>query len=132
MSHPYIEQLSKDLILSHHSLREGEGKHVLQLGNDLTASITLREGDFFLQGMLGACPASNAEEFLCTLMHANLFGQGTHGAVIGMSDSGNMLTFSQALPAPPNYPQFKEKLEDFINYLELWQGKVAAALNGAR
>ena len=71
-----------------------------------------------------ACPQKKRETLLIKLMQANLIGQGTGGAVIGLDKQEKFLTLSLALAYELNYRAFKESLEDFINYLVFWNEEV--------
>jgi len=70
---------------------------------------------------LTTLPLKNKETFLSEMMLANLFGKGTNGAVLGLDDSGNVLTLSQNVEYTSNYKAFKETLEDFANTVDFWK-----------
>jgi hypothetical protein len=57
-------------------------------------------------------------------MKANLFGQGTLGAAIGLDPKQNILTLSLQLPYDMNYSHFKESVEDFTNIVDYWRVEV--------
>jgi len=71
-------------------------------------------------------PAQNMEDFLQHAMHANLFGQGTMGATLALDSSGKQLTLSQVIDYNIEYERFKEKLEDFLNAIEMWREEAAS------
>jgi len=55
------------------------------------------------------------------LMKANLLGQGTGEQAIGLDHEEKSLTLSCIIPYDINYKEFKEKIEDFVNYLDYWR-----------
>ncbi len=77
-----------------------------------------------MQAPICPCPEKKREEFFSYIMRANLLGQGTGGARIGLSAEEKLLTLSLGLPYEMNYQAFREKLEDFINYLVYWREEV--------
>lgn len=73
---------------------------------------------------LSPCPPARREELFTFLMRANLLGQGTGGAAIGLSPDETQLTLSAAFPYEISPPSFREKLEQFINYLLYWREEI--------
>ena len=55
------------------------------------------------------------------MLHGNLFGIGTRGAVLGASIDGNLLTLSKEVEYTPDYKEFKDLVEDFINMVDYWR-----------
>lgn len=127
MAHPFIAQLCHDLRYDMPPSMNAQEAYPFSFGKNLTLAIKISEAGFYFQGLLGACPASGREDLFMQLMHANLFGEGTGGSVISLDEESKWLTLSLALPTQVAYKQFKEQLEDFVNYLELWQGKILSA-----
>jgi hypothetical protein len=58
-------------------------------------------------------------------MRANLLGQGTGKCRIGLEPQEKLLTLSLGLPYEMKYPTFREKVEDFINYVIYWREEIA-------
>lgn len=71
------------------------------------------------------CPSQNREELFIWLMRANLLGQGTGKCRIGLEPQEKHLTLSLGLPYEMKYPTFREKVEDFINYVIYWREEIA-------
>jgi hypothetical protein len=63
------------------------------------------------------------EEFFAHLLYANLFGQGTKGATIGLNESGNLLTLSHLIEYDVNFKEFRDFVEDFINTMDFWRNE---------
>lgn len=71
-------------------------------------------------------PQYRKEEALSLLMKANFMGQGTGGGTIGLTEDESFLTLSLSLPYDMNYKEFKESLEDFVNFLDYWKIKITS------
>jgi hypothetical protein len=74
---------------------------------------------------IAACPTKNREDFFIWIMRANLLGQGTGKCRIGLDSEEKLLTLSLGLPYEMNYSTFREKVEDFINYIVYWREEIA-------
>lgn len=97
------------------------GVYSIPLGEDV--SITLTEGNqnVSLSSIVTNCPKKKEEEFYLRALLANLFGQGTRSAVLGLSEDGNQLTLNQTIRADSNYDTFHLAVEDFINTIDFWR-----------
>lgn len=80
---------------------------------------------FSMWGPIGQVPQKNKEDFYLFLMRANFLGQGTNGYVLGMDQEEKHLTLSSYIPYELDFKQFKETVEDFINFLSYWQDELA-------
>lgn len=89
------------------------GKVEVTLG-DLAPGISLR-------ATIGPCPKERKEELFTQLMRANYLGQGTGGARIGLSPDELLLTLSLGLSYELSYRAFREKFEDFVNFVLYWR-----------
>ncbi|MBJ7449249.1 MAG: type III secretion system chaperone [Parachlamydiales bacterium] len=127
MMHPFIIQLFKDLSISEEPEASSAGSFLLSFTENLSLSIKPLDVGFYITSRLGQLPIKDAEEHLKTFLAANLFGDATGRAVIGLEEDEKWLTFSLAIPYQMTYNQFRDELENFINYLELWQDKLAEA-----
>jgi hypothetical protein len=78
-----------------------------------------------VKSLIGNIPTiSDKEEFFSYLCRANYIGQGTGGSVISMDPNEKFLTLSIILTYEVNYRIFRDKLEDFLNYLEFWKSEL--------
>jgi hypothetical protein len=84
----------------------------------------LEEG-VFLSAPIHPLPSNDTESFLTYAMKGNFLGQGTGGAVIGLKNDETTLTLSLHLPYEMNYTEFKENLEQFVNYIDYWKKETA-------
>ena len=74
-----------------------------------------------MRAILMECALENKEDLFIYLMRANLLGQGTGGARIGLEENEKNLTLSLGLPYEMNYQDFKERFEEFVNHLVYWR-----------
>jgi hypothetical protein len=96
---------------------------------DDNTEVTIAESP---QGMVLHCdicpiPEDHNEAFLSDALYGNLFGQGTGGAVLGLSGDHSTLTLHwEGGSDLTEYRHFKAVLEDFLNTVDFWK---AEALN---
>ena len=83
----------------------------------------LNPGVFF-RTTIAHLPSNNLEDLFIYLSKANFLGQGTGGAVISIDPSEIYLTLSHHIPYEMNYKMFRDKLEDFVNYLDFWKEEI--------
>lgn len=116
----FIPQLTQELEMD--SLEPvGPGVYNLPLEDDINITITTLPVGFMLFGMIATLPTVNKENFFLRVLQANLFGQGTRGAVLALTEDGNVLTLSRTLEYNSNYREFKEALEDFVATVVFWR-----------
>jgi len=78
-----------------------------------------------MRAVIAFCPSKRREDLFIYLMRANLLGQGTGEARIGLDEQEKNLTLSLGLPYEMNYHAFKEAFEEFVNHLVYWREIVA-------
>jgi hypothetical protein len=116
-----MSQLAAELEVEEQSLARADGVYALPLDEGLT--IKIREdaaGQCLLESSFVPSPQTKKEAFFSQLLLANLFGQGTRRAVLGLSLDGKQLVLSNELPPTVQYKEFRETLEDFMNTMEFW------------
>lgn len=116
----FIEEFSREMELEG-SIPEINGVYTIPLEDKLDITLTEIPQGFTLFSTLIKCPIQNKEAFYCKLLHANLFGQGTHGALLGLNDDGTYLTLSRKIDYNIDYKGFKDVVEDFINVVDFWR-----------
>lgn len=123
MLRDHLETLCKELAIHLPKLNE-QKIYPFRLGNE---SIAIRDLDpgIALHAPICEAPKKKKEELYIYLMRANLLGQGTGGARIGLDSDEKFLTLSLGLPYELNYQAFRETIEDFANYLLYWREEVA-------
>ncbi|HSX13904.1 MAG TPA: type III secretion system chaperone [Chlamydiales bacterium] len=85
--------------------------------------IDLEPGVAFLS-TIHDCPKKKREDLFIWIMQANLLGQGTGGCRIGLDKEEKVLTLSFAIPYEIDYRLFRERFEDFVNYVTYWREEI--------
>lgn len=120
----YLNELCEDLEIDPRLQKSESGFYLLPLTDSVTIQVKqLNPGAFFFSPIC-PLPEVKQEDLFIYLMKANLFGQGTLGATIGLSEDYSLLTLSKAMAYDVNYKSFRESLEDFANILEYWRVEV--------
>lgn len=121
MIEKHLKDLGKELEIDSDFSTEVPGVYIFPIEDDVVVTLTEQAPGYKMTSTLCACPKMNLETFYSQMMLANLFGQGTKGAVLGLNSEGNMLTLSKTIEYNPDYKIFKETLEDFINVVDFWR-----------
>lgn len=124
MLYDFIVKLQTDLGLAEPLGREGQESYGLLL-DDTTISIVDTPPGFQLTATLGTLPIEKPEEFLSHMLRGNLFGQATHGAVLGLDETGTNITLQFNHPQKASYTDFKNAVEDFINTVIFWLSEMS-------
>ena len=100
-----------------------EQKEDMHLKVSPSLEVVLRElkPGILFSSTIGPVPKERKEELFSYLMHANVLGQGTGGAALGMSQDEKFLTLGLSLDYDINYTDFKERLEEFSNFTVYWK-----------
>lgn len=128
----YLKRLCEDLNMSTELEQNKSGWYLLPLTEDLHISIKKLDPGFFLSSPICPCPEIKKEDLFIKLMKANLFGQGTLGAAIGLETEKKLLTLSLSSPYDSDYRHFKESVEDFVNILDYWKEEVDTHVKQAK
>jgi hypothetical protein len=123
MLRKFLEQLCKELDISPTPKLNEKKIYPFRIGDE---EMELRDLDpgVSMRAPIRICPEKKKEELFIYLGRANLLGQGTGGARIGLDENEKFLTLSLGLPYEMNYQNFKETIEDFVNYLSYWREAV--------
>jgi hypothetical protein len=123
MLRDYLAQLCKELAIDSVPKLNEQKLYPFRLGNEFIALKDLDPG-MSMQAQICPTPEKKKEDLFIFLMRANLLGQGTGGARIGIDQEEKFLTLSLGLPYEMNYQIFRETIEDFVNYLIYWRDEV--------
>lgn len=117
----FMKKLSEEMEIDEPITPEMSGVYLLPL--DETSQVVINKTDAGLSftTIVADCPTIKRAEFLQMLMEANLFGQGTGHAILGLDNKGKKITLSLHIGHDINYKQFTEMLEDFINSIDFWR-----------
>ncbi|CDZ80874.1 Tir chaperone protein (CesT) [Candidatus Rubidus massiliensis] len=117
----HLDKLMKELDISF-PLRSSDVYEIPIEGG--AALLTLQNPGFILSCELGNAPKRNEENILTQLLHANLFGQMTKEAVLGLSVDGNKIVLSRVIDYDLDYKEFSEIMEDFLNVALFWRKQI--------
>ena len=125
MIEKYIRQLWIDLEVDEDFPEPDHGRFAIPVDEDeLLIVKEMAENEFSVFAVVVDMPEGNAEAFVSSAMRANLFGEATGDAVLGMDPEAKHLILSQHLRGIEDYDDFVYHLEDFTNWLEYWRGEV--------
>ncbi len=125
MLREYIQQICSELAITPVPKLSEQKVFPLKVSNEVQVSLRDLDPGVSMQSRICPCPEKKKEDLFIYLMRANLLGQGTGGARIGLETDEKFLTLSLGLPYEMNYRTFRENLEDFVNYLIYWREEVA-------
>lgn len=117
-----VDQLGQDLQMQDLIL-SSEGTYTLPFDDNIEVRVIQSANSYIFKGIIGPCPQANKDAFIIKIMEANLFGRGTRGGIIGLTEDGNLLTLTAELDYNSSYKEFKEKLEDFVSILDFWRNE---------
>lgn len=127
-----IEQLCEELKISPTPKADKEGAFSFRWQENVVTFLRPLNPGVAFSGQITPCPLKRREELFLYLMRANLLGQGTGQGRIGLEAQEKILTLSLGLPYELHYKEFRERLEDFVNYLIYWRECVAKFENEHR
>ncbi|MCX6995116.1 MAG: type III secretion system chaperone [Chlamydiae bacterium] len=118
-----IINLAKEFSLPGELKTTSPNTYKIFFGRDLQVIISLNDiTSCRCTGIIGALPTEKTEDFLSYMAFANLLGEGTGGSTIFLDNEGKLIYLSRDFTLS-NYNYFKENVEIFVNYLEMWQKK---------
>ncbi|MEM1283391.1 MAG: type III secretion system chaperone [Chlamydiota bacterium] len=120
----FMKQLSYEMELEQPLAAQMSGVYTLPLDENLYIVISTGDEGLSFTSDVCKCPTVKREEFLTKMMHANLFGQGTSEAILGLTKNGEKITLSRHVHHEIDYKEFSEILEDFINTVDYWADEV--------
>jgi hypothetical protein len=119
-----LTKLASDLELPPLAPKDKQSLYTLPLSEDLVISIReIGEGVAFFSNV-APLAFQKKEEAFTYLMKGNLLGQGTGDQALGLDPEEKNLTLSCIIPYDMDYGEFKERIEDFVNYLDYWREEV--------
>ena len=123
MVQEFLEKLCAELSID--TVPKLNEDNIFRFAPDIHVAITDLGPGVGMQSVISGCPISKREDLFIYLMKANLLGQGTGNARIGLDRNDKNLTLSRGLPYEINYQIFKEAFEEFVNHLIYWRNAIA-------
>ena len=124
MLQEFLERLCGELAIAPVPKLNEKKFFSFRLGEEIEAQLRDLDPGVAITAKIADCPDKRREDLFIFLMRANLLGQGTGGARIGLDINDKFLTLSLGLPYEMNYRSFTENMEDFVNYLVLLREEV--------
>lgn len=122
MLEPLMQELYKEWELAVPPVEESPGVYKIPLEGDLHFTLAaLPERGIYLSCALATLEKQAEEPLMTQALEANLFGQGTNGALLGLNENGTVLTLSRLIDYDLNSKEFKNIVEDFINAIDFWR-----------
>lgn len=114
-----MKQLCQELQISPPLKPEKAGKYVVPFEKyNLNVTAMPMEG-VMLTADLGPIPQNRDEEFFESMLSANLFGEFTSGAVLGLTED-SLITLNHVVQQRLDYRAFRNLVEDFLNTADYW------------
>ncbi len=121
MINEFMEKFVMENELPKSLSEETSGSYRLPMDEETTIEVSDVPPGFRLHCLVASIPEKDRETLFVHVLHGNLLGQGTEGAVLGMTEEGNYLTLSYDFEYPVSYNEFKEIIEEFFNVVDFWR-----------
>lgn len=116
----HLEKLAKEWEIKRGFNTSTPGVHEIPLEEDLYITLTAIDDGFNLYASLGPCNVDKKGEFYYKLLASSNLGESTRGALFSLDEKDN-LVLSQWVRNAPQYRDFYETLEDFIDVVDTWR-----------
>ena len=104
---------------------ESTGYYILYIPQNQEIWIKEKENIIYFKSIITTLDIpANREDFFIYLMKANFLGQGTGGSIISIDPDEKFFYLSLCITYDINYKIFRDKLEDFTNYLDYWRSEL--------
>lgn len=123
----YCEKLAKDWEIERGFRTNISGMFAIPIGENQEIVLTSISDGFTMATTIAPSPLQNRGDFFAKLLAGSMMGQFTKGAVLGLDEKDNVV-LSLTVTQYPQYRDFYESLEDFMDTIETWQ-EVAKAEN---
>ena len=112
----YMRGFSQELGLQTPLKSDFPGVYTFSI-DDALVSVSDKNGDITLHGTFGPIPEKK-EGFYTDMLTADLFYQGTEGAVVGLNLKDNKIIVKKMIDRDVNDKEFIDAMEDFLNTIE--------------
>jgi hypothetical protein len=93
----------------------------LVFSETITISFNPFDENFNLNSKLFTFKEVPGQSELSHLLLGNLFGQATGGGILSLNIEGKELFLTKTFDYDINYKDFRDEVEDFVNYCEFWE-----------
>ncbi len=120
----HIGTFEKEFVQPQLFHKEGERDYWLMTSHTPKIDIKYLDPGVLMTCPIAQIPEKDLEVFFMHVMSGNYLGQGTGRGWVSLDPTEKFLTLSLAIPYEANYVEFKEMLEEFLNYLIYWKEQV--------
>ncbi len=122
----FMQQLTKELEIEGSLATEVPGVYTIPVNENLSVLISEIPRGFSITCTMADSPKKNEEEFFSQALLANMFGNGTDGCTLGLTEDGEQLILSRSIDYEVNFQEFTDVIEDFLNAVDLWRQEAKA------
>lgn len=116
----YIQQLTKEMEIEGSLATDVPGVFAIPIDENVSAIVTSIPRGFTIRCAVIAIKPESEELFFTHALQANLFGQGTDGATLGLDSDAKKLILSREIDYNIEYKEFRDIIEDFLNSVDFW------------
>lgn len=120
----HLKQLSSQFSFPLNLDQDAEGCVYLDIDHQTKLALKELPKGFVCKSDVSLLPPGDQEDLLSLLMRANYIGQGTKGGVLALNETAQTIIFISSITHEYNFREFKEKIEEFVNYLNYWKTKI--------
>lgn len=121
-----MQQLTKELKIEGSLATAVPGVYTFPVNESLSILISDIPHGFSITCTIVDSPKKNEEEFFSQALLANMFGNGTDGCALGLTEDGEQLILSRSIDYEVNFQEFMDIIEDFLNAVDLWRQEARA------
>lgn len=123
----YTQQLVEELEIDEKIEANLQNIYNFAFSKSLNISIKTIDSAIYVESYLGLLPSQKTEDFLLYMMQANLLGQGTGSGYLGLKEDSQKIKIATFIDEESTYGQFRESIEEFVNWADLWIKKIQDA-----
>lgn len=116
-----LKEMEKDYELKNPIPSIGVGVWQIPADEGVAINVSQVPQGIFFSSIFMDAPLGKEEELYEHMLFANLFGQGTEGAVLGLDEEGRKLTLSRLIDYDVDYKAFQALFEDFVSSIDFWR-----------
>ena len=105
-------------------IKDKDKSYLIEIIDGVEIKLWDLDPGFYFHCNLAKCLEKKREAFFTHIMRANLLGQATGKARIGLDKEEKFLTLSYNIDYEITYIEFKELIEDFVNYINYWRDEI--------
>ena len=117
-----LTELTEKLQLPLNLEKNTLGYYTITLNQETELLFKELQPGFTCKSLIAEIPKENPlEDLYILLMRANFLGQGTKNGAIAIDENVKNIIFTMSVPEDLQYRLFKDKVEEFVNYLNYWK-----------